>query len=226
MQKNQAQGKRFTEHAGRRKEKYTARQGGQEGSALILVICIMMVGAVLSLSLLRASGTLLAMRKQIPAKEQCRIMAESVSRLFCRELTKAEYETVPDGQMEGEGLWDYAGAYVCDPKETWPEFRPERGAGHNLDEAKRMFYLDSRSSDGWKTEAGEIAVSLYWINQTDRQWEPGEDWEMYFHEAELELHVEITVLFQDVSCTLTDIYYKVSDLEDGSWRWSKWTERE
>lgn len=197
----------------------------EEGSALIFVICMMMVVAGLSLSLLLSAGTLLAMRRQIPAKEQCRIMADSISRLLNQELTKDEYEGIPEGIPEGESLWDYIGAYVCEENEAWPSYE-EGKPGHGMDQARREFTLDVDHSSGWEKEAGGITIGLYWVNQTGEEWKPRESRETYFHEAELALHVEIMVSCQGLTCTRKDIYYKVSNPEYDSWKWSKWTERE
>ncbi len=201
------------------------KPGAEEGSALIFVICIMMVAVILSMSLLLALGRLLTIERQIPAKEQCRIMTDSISRLLNKELTKDEYQGIPEGRPEGEGLWDYAGAYIWGGGAAWPDYEEGR-PGHDMDQARREFVLDSEGSSGWKEEAGEITIGLYWVNQTKEEWDPETSQEEHFYEAEIELHVDITVSLQGVSCTRKDIYYKVSDPENNSWKWSKWTERQ
>ena len=114
------------------------KPGAEEGSALIFVICIMMVAVILSMSLLLALGRLLTIERQIPAKEQCRIMTDSISRLLNKELTKDEYQGIPEGRPEGEGLWDYAGAYIWGGGAAWPDYEEGR-PGHDMDQARREF---------------------------------------------------------------------------------------
>ena len=183
------------------------RGKNHKGSTLIFVICIMMVVTALSLSKRLGASFLLLARRRIFNKEQCRIMAESVSRQIYRELTDKLYDQAPWNHQENESLWSYAGAYVCEPEA-----------------AKRTFRLDNQENENWPREAGSITISLSCQDKSSGVWSGS--WEDHFWETDIDLYVEIICTNHDSACKITDIYHKVNGEEEDSWKWSGLSERE
>lgn len=196
---------------------------GQKGSALIVVLCVMMVTVTVCLSLLLAASVLTASARRSSAKEQCRIMAESVSRRLGKELTAEDYSHIPSGSPPDDSFREYVGAYVCSRRSSWPDYNARGGPEHTLSAAKRSFQL---TDEEWPEEAGTITVSLYWVNGSGRKWDGRESWESYFHSIDIDLYVEVTCTIRQESCTWTDIYSKVSNEEEGTWKWSQIVERD
>lgn len=193
------------------------------GSSLLLVVCILMVIATLSLSILLAAGSLLATARRVSSGEQCRIMANSIGEALDTELTDRPYGEIPSGRAQGDGLWEYVGAYVCSRDQSWMDYDPEGGSGHALSAVKRSFQLED---DSWPKEAGAVRIDLYWEKGEKEAWDGKEDWEMYFRRMEIDLHVEITCSFGDSACTIRRIYQKVNSEGGEAWKWSRIVERE
>lgn len=178
---------------------------------MIAVVCAAMVIAALSLSLLLSAASLLSAGRQSFAKEQCRIMAESVSRQVDGELADKFYFRLPDGIPEDESLWGYAGALPGEEGE------------------KKIFRLDGENNGNWPQEAGWITLSLSWewaggaggAGRAGAGAERGDFWE-----KDLDLYVEITCGNKEGAYTITNIYHKVNGEKENSWKWSGLAERE
>lgn len=80
--------------------------------------------------------------------------------------------------------------------------------------------------EDWPEEAGEVLVTLYWVNGSRRQRDGGESWDEYFHGIDIDLYLEVTCSLRGASATVTDIYHKVSSESGHVWKWSGWVERE
>ncbi len=200
-----------------------AAAADQDGSALIAVLCVMMVVVAVCLSLLQGASVLTAAARRSRAKEQCRIMAESVSRELGEELTGKIYSQIPSGSPADDSLHAYVGAYVCERHNDWKDYDADGGAEHALSAVKRSFQL---TGGEWPEEAGTITVSLYWVNGSGQKRDRRESWESYFHSIDIDLYVEVTCQIRQESCTWTDCYFKVSSQEEGIWKWSKMAERD
>ncbi len=193
------------------------------GSSLLLVVCIMMAVAALSLSILLAVGSLLAAARRVSSGEQCRIMASSIGEVLDAELVDRPYEEAPSGRIWGDGLWEYVGALVCSRDQSWMDYDPEGGSGHALSAVKRSFLVED---DSWPKEAGTVRLDLYWEKGQKEAWDGKEDWEAYFCRTEIDLHVEITCALGDSACTIRRIYQKVNSKDGEAWKWSRIVERE
>lgn len=195
----------------------------QKGSSLLLILCIMMVAAALSLSILLAVGSLLATARRVSSGEQCRIMADSIGRSLDTELADRPYREIPSGSIQGDGLWEYAGAYVCSRDSSWKDYDPEGGPEHALSAVKRSFQVEDGS---WPKEAGAVQIDLYWEKGWKEAWDGEEEWEAYFYRMDIDLHVEITCSLGDSACTIRRIYQKVNSGGTYLWKWSRIVERE
>ena len=163
----------------------------RKGSTLIFVMCVMMVVTALSLSLLLGASFLLAARRRVFHKEQCRIMAESVSAQIYRELTSQLYNQIPWEHQQEESLWSYAGAYACEG-----------------DTAKRTFRLDGQENKNWPQEAGSITICLSCEEKGQEPWDRNGNWADYFWETDIDLSVEISCTSYGSTYKITDIYPK------------------
>lgn len=194
----------------------------QTGSALIAVLCVMMVIVTVCLSLLLAASVLSSAARRSCAEEQCRIMAESVSRKLGQELTAELYSQSPNGIPSGGSLHEYVGACICDRHQDWKDYDADGGPEHARSAVTRSFRLTDAD---WPSDAGTVTVSLYWVNGSGRKWDGRQSWESYFQSIDIDLYVEVTCTIQQESCTWTDIYSKVSNEEAHTWKWSQ-TERD
>lgn len=195
----------------------------QGGSALIVVLCVMMIMVTICLSLLLAASALTATAKRSYAREQCRVMAESVSRKLGEELVERSYSGIPSGNPSGSSLWEYVGAYVCEKNNSWLDYDADGGSEHALSAVKRSFQL---TDPDWPEDAGEITVGLYWVNGSGREWDGWESWEQYFHSIDIDLYIEVTCAIQQEACTRTNVYFKVSNEKEHTWKWSQRAERD
>lgn len=196
---------------------------GHDGSALLAVTGIMLAAVALSLSLLLGAFSLSAMARRTSAKEQCRIMAESVGRQLDEELQNQYYPDIPLENPAGDRLWDYVGAYICEPDSRWADYDPKGTPGHSLSQARRIFRLEG---EDWPDDAGEVVVGIYWIKEDQGGKRPEESQADYFRRTDIDLYVEITCTCQNESCTVTNVYAKVSNPTDHSWKWFRRVEEE
>lgn len=157
----------------------------QEGSAMIVVMCVMTVTTALCLALLLTASVSIQNAARSNRKEQCRINAVSVSKVLIEEistfrygdtLSEGNYDTVPD---EGEEVSD-TGSYrrpiapATQLRDKLQTVNTNTWYANNSDIGK----VDSWATSGQKEYTyilqnedallpGITKVSLYWINENE-----------------------------------------------------------
>lgn len=194
---------------------------GTEGSAMILVMCVMMVVVVLAMSLLLSASTLISTANRSGAQEQCTIMAASLSQKLEMSFVDRPYAEIPNGEdiPEEQGtLFAYLGKYVAEDEGDWPSFE-----GDINESNARVF--GAKWPQGTEIP-GEASIRLYYeAEDTENSETPEES----FRNKEIRLYVEVTCTIRGEVCTITNRYHKVQsteDIDDVTWFWSRHKELE
>lgn len=167
----------------------------QKGSSLILVVCVMAFVTAVCLMILLTVYSLNRRMKLAEYREQCRIMAESVSLWISDELTAPIYRERPKDPEAS--LFDYVGYEIMDPKEGWPNYDPEGGEDHGMDQAARRFVL--QTDDAWPEAGGEVHLKVYWTKE-----EPG-----------VRLYVEVTCSLNRASSSVNRVFCGMAVEDEG-----------
>lgn len=144
----------------------------KDGFAILIAIVVMMVAIVLSLSLLLVSYSLFATVNKQQNMEQCKEMAQSVSRELEREITgpEVDYESFAAmkeaAQAEKSPLWFYLRFHLW--QTNWPYYNKEE-RGHSETYATRNFKVESEIG-GKETEILDaVSVKMYWESEDGAQ---------------------------------------------------------
>ena len=118
----------------------------KEGSALLIAIVIMMVLTMLTLALLLVSYSLFATANKQQGMEQCKEMAQSLSRELEEEITGTDvdfstYDEMKTAYEAGESpLWFYLRFNLW--QSDWPYYNEEE-RGHTAAYAYRYFDINT-----------------------------------------------------------------------------------
>lgn len=123
------------------------KQKKQDGSALIMVVCLLCVFAAFSLSMTVMAYQTLSQSQQSATKEQCRISAITYSQVLEQEITSekaTEMKTYLYNEIHGN---------------TWPYYSQGK-SGHEKEDAYRHLttHLDSLAT----TKFGDMSSVMYW----------------------------------------------------------------
>lgn len=142
----------------------TKKRNNNNGSALVIAIVIMMVVMMLSLALLLVSFSLSRTASGQAEAEQCREIAQGVSRLLEEEITgdDVDFETAEQMAAAVSGgehpLWGYLRCNLW--QNNWPYYDGTQ-SGHDTGQSWREFTMDTA-----ETEAGgileNVRVAIYW----------------------------------------------------------------
>lgn len=139
----------------------------KEGSALLIAIVIMMVVTMLSLALLLVSYSLFATSNRQNTSEQCKVMAQSLSRELEVELTSPQFEKYSDQKnaMDNDQypFWFYLRFNVW--QSNWPYYNVDEPR-HSEEYAYRYFTIDPETA-GMKDVIDDISVLIYWESDAD-----------------------------------------------------------
>lgn len=140
----------------------------KKGSALLIAIVIMMVVTMLSLALLLVSYSLFATSNKQKNTEQCKEIAQGISRELEEEITGTSVDFSNYGEMrkaldEGKSpLWFYLRFNLW--QSSWPYYNSEE-RGHTSSYAYRYFSIDG-TKDGEKDILGDVTVLMYWESES------------------------------------------------------------
>lgn len=141
----------------------------KNGSALLIAIVIMMVVTMLGLALLLVSYSLFATSNRQKSMEQCKALAQSLSRELEEEITISQFSSyAAQNQALNEGkfpLWFYLRSNIW--QTNWPYYNAEE-RGHTEDFAYRYFKLDG-SNDEVNEVVDDISICIYWESEADAQ---------------------------------------------------------
>ena len=138
----------------------------KKGSALLVAIAIMAVIMMLSLALLLVSYSLYSTARRQQDTEQCREMAQSLSRSLEYEITIPPTAAYEAGASEKYPLWFYLRYNTC--KESWPHYNSEE-RGHTSEYAYRYFNasVEEDTEPGLKELMDNISILIYWEGEVE-----------------------------------------------------------
>lgn len=208
----------------------------QEGSAMIVVMCVMVMACALSLALLLSSSVLIRNAQRANQKEQCRITAVSVSDLLKQEIAGVGsepgyvYEELPKPNPENKGnsLKDKLQSVLTT---EWYSYDKHAGTSDKiLKGSKAYFSYELTGGD----LPGSTVADFYWIDETGENLK-----ELDFDDLEtasglfqsLKLYVKVTSTVGEESSTILSVYHPVvnTQSEEASGtgqetvKWVNWT---
>lgn len=194
----------------------------QEGSAMVLVMCVMVVVMALSFALLLSASVLSMNAIRSNQKEQCRIAAISVSDALRDEIeTHGKYTTRP---REGGNTSTLAGKLHTVFSTDW--IRYQRGVGTIQQiqiDTRGVYHYEMTHEDMPSTKT---TVQMYWEQEEEE--DPNPEDEIQVVEEKLRgvtLYIKVTCQVGEEASTITSIYspesikYNESG-DDFSWEWS------
>lgn len=144
----------------------------KDGSAILIAIIVMMVTLMLSLALLLTSYSLFATVSRQKNMEQCKEMAQSVSREIEREITGAEtnfdsFDSMKKAAEEqASPLWFYLRFHLW--QTSWPYYNEEE-RGHSKNYALREFLLNTDDIQKETEILDNVSVKMYWESEDGAQ---------------------------------------------------------
>ena len=171
----------------------------KRGSALLIAIIIMMVVLLLSLALLLVSYSLFVTAAKQQNMEQCKEMAQSLSRELEEEITGTDtafktYADMKQAMTSGKNpLWFYLRFHLW--QTDWPYYNAEE-RGHTSTHAYRYFTLHAEDLEERDAAVLDgITVKMYWESESDAQ-----------RDGETPFVIEITCQKGKQKSTITSFY--------------------
>ena len=145
----------------------------QEGSAMIVVVCVMIVTVALSLGLLLTASVLVNNANRSNNKEQCRINAVSVSETLIQEIgtfsayteTDANGKVEPSANMPGRENNLRAKLKTVVTTE-WFAYDENAGTLGQLETRGKDYFTYDVTLEGLP---GTTKLEMYWIDETGEQ---------------------------------------------------------
>lgn len=137
------------------------------GSALVIAIVIMMIVMMLSLALLLVSFSLSSTASSQIGAEQCKEIAQGVSRAVQAEITGNDVDFDTAEQMEAalntgkNPFWSYLRCNLW--QNNWPYYNASE-SGHGPEQAWREFTLSAGAVEGADI-LDNVSVEVYWASQ-------------------------------------------------------------
>lgn len=192
----------------------------QEGSAMILVMCVMIFVMALSLALLLTASVLAMNANRSNQKEQCRIAAVSVSEALRDEiLTYGQYTTKPDADGPTDTL---AGKLHTVFSSGWIQYHSDADTIHQIQiDAKGVYNYEMVNEYMPSTKT---TVQMYWTqaDEQDRSPEDTPDEIRKKFEGMVTLYVKVTCTVGEEASTIISTYSPQvvsKDDKDFSWKW-------
>lgn len=143
----------------------------QEGSAMIVVLCVMTVTVALSLSLLLTASVLVSNAIRTNDREQCRINAISVSEALIREIDSFPEYTAADGKVEPDPEQSGRDSDLRAKLKTvvtteWYAYDEHAGTLGQLETKGKDYFTYDVKLEGLP---GTTKLELYWIDETGEQ---------------------------------------------------------
>ncbi len=142
----------------------------QEGFAMILVMCVMIIATALCLSLLLAASVSFQNASRINDKEQCRINAVSVSNVLIDEITSFEYgDSLSDEEVDKDGNLINPDRSLRDKLQTvytdrWNRYAMNGGGVEPWPTQGTVMFTYDLSSDQLP---GDTVAEFYWIDENE-----------------------------------------------------------
>ena len=207
-------------------------KGRKEGSAMILVMCMMAVTAVLCMALLLSASMMMKQAVRSGQREQCRLNAVSVSDLFIKEITSFQYGNTLENDSHGQpdhNLKDRLQTIVSPGQleNPWYAYNPDVGVSE-LSVPEDQVFLTYQLISG--TLPGSTEVCMYWVDENDNQdnqYETDPALAAVRREDRV-LYLKVTGMVGSESCTIISRFAPQIELtplpgEDGCRHWEKWS---
>lgn len=147
-------------------------QKNRKGSAMIVVMCVLVVTVALSLALLLTASILMTNAIRSNDKEQCRINAVTLSDLLIEKIGNIEYSQDSEYQdTESDSVMPYFNALKADSSlegklktiwtRSWKYYSEDLGYLESLDTNRRFTY---QLQDG-SGLPGTTEVELYFVSE-------------------------------------------------------------
>lgn len=193
----------------------------QEGSAMIIVMCVMVITMALALSLLLISSVMMMNATRANQKEQCRITAVSVSEVVIEEIKKFEYTGSPIPSPTKTGL---EGKLQTVGTTEWYAYDKYAGSIEQIMKKDKDYFSYELSGTDLP---GKTVLSLYWINESGLDITNPEDEVKAFRS--LVLYVKVTNTVGEESATILSSFHPLvnkgkdengnEDETIGDWFW-------
>lgn len=145
----------------------------QEGSAMVVVMCVMVVTVALSLSLLLTASILVNNAVRSNNKEQCRINAVSVSEALIEEISNfieyssADENNKPEPSADMPGRESNLRAKLKTVVTTeWFAYDENAGTLGQLETKGKDYFTYDVKLDGLP---GSTRLEMYWVDETGEQ---------------------------------------------------------
>ncbi len=191
----------------------------QEGSAMILVICVMIFIMALSLALLLTASVLTMNANRSNQKEQCRIPAVSMSEVLRDEiLANGTYATAPTADGQTDTL---AGKLHTVFTSAWIQYHSDAGAVQQVQiDAKGVYNYEMVNENMPSTKT---TVHMYWTQADELDREVEDSIEDIIDKFEdVTLYVKITCTVGEEASTIISTYRPRTVTKNGndfSWEW-------
>lgn len=145
----------------------------QEGSAMVVVMCVMVVTVALSLSLLLTASVLVNNAVRSNNKEQCRINAVSISEALIQEIKGfKEYSSADEGGTvepssgSNNAKHDLRSKLKTVVTTDWFAYDENAGTLGQLETKGKDYFTYNVNLDGLP---GTAQLEMYWIDETGEQ---------------------------------------------------------
>lgn len=168
--------------------KDSRKKNGQEGIAMIIVVCIMAVLVMMSLALLLASSVMTRSSGRVRQQEQARILAVSLADELEKDLTMTKSQQDNTSDSGSNGIWEFVNTQIT--------------SGGWLSGEERSFQLDTSAlASLGQTSDLSAQVVLSWEGVADDY-------------TDASLNVTVTSTYQEMSFSVTTIYTANKENED------------
>lgn len=194
----------------------------QEGSAMILVMCVMIVIMALSLALLLTASVLTMNANRSNQKEQCRIAAVSLSEVLRNEiLENGNYLTEPDS---GGDTGNLAGKLHTVFSSDWIQYHSDAGTIQQIQiDARGIFNYEMTNENMPLTKT---RVQMYWTQSEEQDRSPEDTTkELVDKFSEVTLYIKVTCTVGEEGSTIISTYkpenITINEEETNfSWNWA------
>ncbi|MDD3253174.1 MAG: hypothetical protein PHV18_11505 [Lachnospiraceae bacterium] len=192
----------------------------RDGSAMIVVMCVMLMTMALSLALLLTSSVMISNANRANAKEQCRINAVSVANVLTKTIPTYSYDGVTEEYPTGRDS-SLKGKLKSVLTTEWYPYDRNASSLQQILRAGKDYYSYKLGTDSGLP--GETVVDLYFGNEQEEE-EPDkktnqDEWAEYF--MGIILYVKVTSTVGNESSTVISKFQP--DIPDrttlAGWKW-------
>lgn len=199
----------------------------QKGSAMIVVMCVLVLTMALGLALLLTASVLIRNAVRSNDKEQCRINAVTISDLLIEKIGNIEY-SVENGYDADKIMPIFDAAGANDSLEgklktiwtrNWKYYSEDLGVLETLNEKERLFTykLDEDCGLPGSTKAEFYFVSESRLNLEDYK---GREEEAVSDFGDIILYVKVTSTVGEETASIINSFKPTVKSEWESWRWN------